>query len=169
VALEHFLENDEKNHQWLYLLRHSLPVFALSRWLKAYIDIFSKLDSRKKFSDLSFLRPRSDSGFGLLIDVPDAPELGHVLGLGAHFLLRELVRVEFVQDTRAREMCFHPTTSLRRVLEPFDAKFASPQHNSLDASKLAHTILKTHLDERAHFDLCFDIPLVLWAQGKANL
>lgn len=167
-ALEEFLDKDQNNHQWLYLLRHSLPVFVLSRWLDKYISIFSRLDSRQKFGDPSFLSPRTDSGFGLLVDVPDAPQLGHVLGLGAHFLLRELVRTKFVGDPRAHAFCFHPTASLRRVLEPFDERFARPRQNSFDDSKRAFQIFQQQLGEDANFDLCFDIPLVLWAQGKAN-
>lgn len=158
--LEDFLERDHKNHQWLHLLRHSLPVFALARWLDDYILILSRQDKRHKFADLRF-----DGGFALGLDVPDVPQLGKVLGRGTHFLLRELVRVGFVEDERAHKMCFHPTSSLRRFLEPYNASFSSDM-NALDASKLAHTILQRELGEEAHFNLCFDIPLVLWVQGK---
>jgi hypothetical protein len=98
---------------WEHWVQSFPTIYKLSRWLESYAELFLDLDRQDGRYDLDVvLRPRADSmlqGGGI-----DAPPLG--LGIGACFVVRELLRLRHINNGFAHEHAFVPTKRLRDML-----------------------------------------------------
>lgn len=153
---------------WLGPLFSSLLV---SPWLDDFIDAILALNRSREESldpDLFFnsrINP-AFSGGGV-----DAPPLKPFLGIGAGFLLRELVRKGVITQPTVTPFCFVPHKRVRALLvvlglseliEAYSDRFAQ--------SKLIHQFLCEHLDEdAATFCGDFDIPFQVLAEREELL
>lgn len=72
-------------------------IYQISRWLTDYVESFRNIDRlRRQFGLDEILAPRTNvdfSGGG-----PDAPSLRRTLGIGACFVVRELMRFRVLAD-----------------------------------------------------------------------
>ena len=169
LKLESYLADDERIRQkWLLWMRRALPMFGLCRWLDEYIAIFRALGGRAKCNDLSFLQPYRDAGWGALSANPQGPDLQNVLGIGAHFLMRELARGEnnvgIFCDDRAHGLCFYPGERLRGVLSAIEPAIAA--QDGVKASQTAWKTLRKFRADDPTLAGDFDLPLLLWAQKQ---
>jgi hypothetical protein len=92
---------------------------------------------------------------------PDAPPINRVLGIGAHFLIRELYRKNILTHEGGYCLCYVPNSRVRAVLEAIGCPNINEKDSSNeDRSKIIFNFLKQKLDgHRALFKKDFDIPL----------
>ena len=94
---------------------------------------------------------------------PDAPTLTRALGMGAHFVLRELARAGIIKTHHAHRLCYVPA---RRVCGQIEM-LGGPSFETLlseQKSTAIYDFLVTHLGkERATFAESFDLPLLACA------
>jgi len=159
-VLDEYLEDDElgalDQQYWHFVGKQFVSIYQLSHYLGEYVEAFRYLDrSRTSLTLEHILSLRTSQlfqGSGL-----DAPSIRRTLGLGACFVVRELVRLGAVSSPQAYSHCYVPVKRVRdRLIElgcPLDDKPA------IEQSAQIHRFLCKHLGEaRATFDHSFDIP-----------
>ncbi|UQN06499.1 sacsin N-terminal ATP-binding-like domain-containing protein [Deinococcus sp. QL22] len=137
-----------------------LATYQLSRHLDEYMAILSGMDRFTGPQPLSaVLNPSSSALFsGTGINVPD---LHRALGIGRHFVLRELLRTGTIVTRHMDAEAFHPSAAVRRELAALGCPIQPQSWNPGD-SRTIHSFLRTHLGEkRATFHGGFDLPFVL--------
>ncbi|MBP3957853.1 hypothetical protein J8F10_21580 [Gemmata sp. G18] len=161
MTVERYVDNP-KNHtnsiRYFHWLRHFVGVDTIARHLDAYATSFLSVGRFKtKFTPHKVLTSRGSTEFQF--GGPDAPTLAPILGIGASFVLRELVRSNVVTRADVYPYCFPPTRALRWRLEALgwldDAK-APPA----DRSRSIHEFLEEHHPTDTAFGGAFDIPLL---------
>ena len=110
------------------------------------------------------LRPRTSSHFQG--GGPDAPPIDAALGIGATFVMRELVRHGVLANKRAYRYCYVPSRSVLEFLDLLGVPTASLRSEPRTAqSEAIHEFLVSRMGkERATFDLSFDLPFRAIAQ-----
>lgn len=169
LAVERYVDNP-KNHtnsiRYFHWLRHFVGVDTIARHLGAYASSFLSVDRFKtKFSLEKVLTSRSSPEFQF--GGPDAPTLAPILGIGACFVLRELVRSNVVTKDGVHPYCFPPTRALRWRLEALgwqDDQKATPA----DRSRSVHKFLEEHYPTDPTFGSAFDIPLLTCPEDWFN-
>ena len=148
--LDHSIVN-EQYRNWLQIL----PLYRYAKNLEDYIDLFW---SSEQFLDNinDILKPGSSdklSGSGIKV-----PELKATLGIGINFIFRELVRNKLMDHNILAEHCYVASYAVRNLLGkldcPIDELKASPGNSSIIYQFISNEIG----EEKATFDLCFDIP-----------
>lgn len=137
-----------------------LATYQLSRHLDEYMAILGGMDHFTAPQPLSaVLNPSSSALFsGSGIDVPD---LHRALGIGRHFVLRELLRTGTLLTPHMDAEAFHPSAAVRRELAALGCPIQPQAWNPGD-SRTIHSFLSTHLgSRRATFHGGFDLPFVL--------
>ena len=90
-----------------------VSIFTLSRHLPDYVFAFLDINRHSRVLPLDLItRPRTNplyQGGG-----PDAPPAGRMLGIGACFVIRELVRLNVLKTNLAHPHCFVPHERVRR-------------------------------------------------------
>jgi len=167
-AIEEYFNKQVNEIEYLHSIRHGLPIFILSRWLDEYIGLFQSLDQRTVIN-ISFLSPRADgtmSGGGY-----DAPPLIPALGIGVHWVLRELVRKQLVTTKTAKKLhpfCYHPVKSVREFISRMNCS-GLDDTGHVEQSRLIHSFLVTHLGEdKATFMNSFDLPFLFLETTNSN-
>lgn len=137
-----------------------LATYQLSRHLDEYMAILSGMDHFTEPQPLSaVLNPSSSALFsGTGIDVPD---LQRALGIGRHFVLRELLRTGTLVTRHMDAEAFHPSAAVRRELAILGCPIEPHSWNPRDSHTI-HRFLIQHLgDRRATFHGGFDLPFSL--------
>jgi hypothetical protein len=95
-----------------------------------------------------------------------APPISRVLGQGACFVLRELVRRDLVDNAHAHRHCFVPSLAVRKVLGRLG--FRDPAGTQpWDRSAAIHAFLSEHLQPgQVCFRNDFDIPFQVLSMNK---
>lgn len=157
--LDTYVEQDDKQYrQWV---DRFLATYQISRYLSDYIYLFQGAnDATEPLTLRELLDVRKShlyTGSGL-----DIPSVRSALGIGQHFVLRELVRRGVIQNRHFDAQCYVPTAKVRRFLDylgcdiPTDVWFP-------DTSSRIHDFLVSHLgEEKARFHGDFDLPFVLF-------
>jgi len=109
------------------------------------------------------LKPRSASklgGGGI-----SAPPFHKTLGIGACFVVRELLRLKVVDGAKLPHACAYvPTKGVRDLLASWGYLQFEGARADIGLAKEIHTILVEHLgQEDARFDGAYDIPFQLMA------
>ena len=148
-------------YQWIKLL---FGLFVVARKLEDYVKAFEAINNMGDFGNLNQitnpLTNRFFQGGG-----PDAPPISRILGIGAWFMLRELVRNGLITEEAAFPHCFVPFKRVQNLI----VALGGPQLGNAtreEQSIRIHDFLKEHLQNRATFDQSFDIPLQLIAADK---
>jgi hypothetical protein len=157
-VLDDYLDDpteDERYRQWM---RQFVDIYQISRWLTDYVESFRNIDRlRRQFGLDEILAPRTNvdfSGGG-----PDAPSLRRTLGIGACFVVRELMRFRVLADARARRYCYMPTRRVRALLGLMGCQSLEGEERAVQ-STIIHSFLVEHLgDEKSTFGGSFDLPL----------
>ena len=153
--------HDIVSYHWM---RQFVSIYQIARWLPDYVRSFLAIDKSEKPFDLDqATRPAVNpdfSGGG-----PSAPPLTRALGIGACFVVRELVRTRVLRSEFTYD---HTYVAVRRVryvfarlgMIKFPAESASYRH-----SRRIRDFLLDHLEaDKAHFNRCFDLPFLAIAE-----
>ncbi len=139
-------------------------IYKLSRHLDDYSGLFIGLKKyNRQFDLLKVLSSKADSaqqGGGI-----SAPALGNTLGMGANFILRELLRSKALpSNDYMHEHAFVPYKAVRELLESMGLEGLDTK-NRLEQSRHIYWFLSKHLDiTKITFDNDFDIPLKIVAE-----
>jgi hypothetical protein len=151
-------------------MRQLLSVFFIGSRLEKYIRCLMAINQidQANFALDQITSPRASSLFGG--GGPDAPPLKPILGIGMHFVLRELYRNKILTHRGGYSYCYVPTTRLRklfRILHWIDNDpYEKDRHTEF--SKGVFRFLHQKIGaEKAIFDHNFDIPLQLVAREDA--
>ena len=182
--LDVFVEENHDAHQWLNILKQYLdsdqdtqnsestgffynwvrryPDFLqLSMRLTDYVNAFLAINHyTAPFPLDQIISPRTNPSFSG--GGPDAPSLDRVVGdLGASFIVRELMRLEVLNQHHANPYCYVPALRVRRLLGNLGCQGLESLRHKKDRSPIIYRFLKKHLkEERATFGRSFDLPLL---------
>lgn len=154
--------NDIPFYEWIKPL---FGLFVVAKKLEDYVKAFEAISNMGDFGNLNQITNPLTNPF-FQGGGPDAPPISRILGIGAWFMLRELVRNGLITNQAAYRHCFFPCERVCNLI----AKLGAPQLINLnheEKSIIIHKFLEEHLgQERATFDQSFDIPLQLIAENN---
>jgi hypothetical protein len=161
AILDSYLDSPSDDMEYFHWMKNFVVVYQLSRYLKEYaIDIFCALNRQQQPLDSlnDFLEPKSSNN---LESGPVVPSLSKSLGMGAHFIVRELVRTGVIHGSAVKNIipyCFVPTKNIRRTFYSLGCLDSGDVDKWDDThSKRIHDFLKSNLeDEQLLLD--FDLP-----------
>jgi hypothetical protein len=164
-VLDEYLDDpseDERYRQWM---RQFVDIYQISRWLTHYVESFRNIDRlERQFALDEILAPRTNADFSG--GGPDAPPLTRTLGIGACFVVRELMRFGAVTDSRAHRYCYMPTRRVRRVMGEMGCQSLEGEGRAVQSTAI-YGFLTEHLGaERSTFGRSFDLPLLALADDK---
>jgi hypothetical protein len=173
-VLNDYLDDEQIGAQdfqyWHLVGKQFVSIYQLSRYLQEYVAAFRYLNRASTVLELTQILNLHTSqvfqGSGL-----DAPPIKRTLGLGACFVVRELVRIGVIGSPYAHSHCYVPVQRIRDCFFqlgcPLDEKPAITQ------SKEIFDFLFTYLGDRATFGGGFDIPFHvihhLWGSIPSHL
>jgi hypothetical protein len=161
---DRWLNGHIQDVRYFHWLRHLLPFALLVRHLDEYIYAFTAVERHGAgFEMFRPLQPRLDTRVRA-----DAPPIAPALGIGAHFVLREMARTGLITHAGALRYCYVPSGKVRRLMRDLGAPI--PQSQGEDTltlraaqSEAMWTFVADQLgEEAAKFDNWFDVPLRLW-------
>ncbi|MCY4364099.1 MAG: hypothetical protein OXE42_18285 [Gammaproteobacteria bacterium] len=135
-------------------------IYQLSRFQDVYVRLLTSAGRRPEsmYQATRLLAPRVDealTGVGTHFDAPPAP-----LGMGLHWILRELVRLEVVKGDHLFRDCWVPSEQVLRLLEPLGLDRPDDGMANSDKARAIFDFLATELGtETPNLHLAFDIPL----------
>jgi len=153
--------------RYFHWLRHFVSMATVARHLDAYSEAFLSIDRFEgQFAPRDVLTSRSSRQFQF--GGPEAPTLVPILGIGACFTLRELVRLEVFNRKDVHPFCYAPIRRLRQFLERLgwhDDENASVH----DRSRSIHAFIAEHLPDNPTFGNAFDIPILMYAEEHPEI
>lgn len=154
--------DQQEYEQWM--MRFPI-IYKLSRHLDDYAELLIGLDRhRKRFDLAAVLQPWADpdqQGGGI-----GAAALPRTLGIGANFVVRELIRLEVIDSLHLREHAFVPYRRVRRLMAEMGSTAAESTEPRHRLSPIISAFVHEHLDtEKASFCGDFDIPLRIVAHN----
>lgn len=156
--IESYLDEQVDDAVYLNWMRQFIGIFQLNRHLDDYIECFLAIDRiSEPFALSNILNSKSSvlfQGGGI-----DAPPLSRQFGLGACFVVRELVRAGVLESPYAHAHCFVPAARVRNLFAFLGCEELEQQHNRWEVSTLIHAFVLDELgDDKANFCGDFDIP-----------
>jgi len=148
------LVDDDTYARWMTLF---IPLFQVAYRLDEYIELFVVAD-RDLGSGMSFnqfLNPARNSAYSGGGLRPPGVRTG--LGIGAHFVLREMARTGLVTAAAAQQHCIVPRDRVVTLLAELGCDVRN--EGRADRSQVMAKFLRGHLAEGWHFDCSFDIAL----------
>ena len=166
--IEKYLDQQVDDAVYLQWMRQFVGIFQLNRHLDDYIECFRAIDRvGKPFSLIQILNSKSShifQGGGF-----DAPPLSRQLGMGACFIVRELVRAGILASPYAHAHCFVPTGRTRNLFATLGCDELEQPNNRWEVSSLIHKFVVDEIGkDKASFCGDFDIPFQFIAED-ANL
>ena len=163
-VLEDFLGTQTYDIPFYHWMRQFVSTYQIARWLPEYTRSFLEIDKSKKRFDLDQVtRPAMNSNFsggGL-----SAPPLTRALGIGACFVVRELVRADVLQSEFAYDHAYVAVGRVRHVLARLGMTKLQGESASYRHSRQIRDFLLDHLGpDKAHFNRCFDLPFLTIAE-----
>jgi hypothetical protein len=159
-----YLERQIEEAEYFHWMRQFVGIFQMSRYLDDYIELFLAIDRiNRPFKLVEVLHARSSSLFqGGGVSVPP---LSRVLGLGACFVVRELVRLSVLNSEHAIEHCFVPVKRVRDIFQRLGCEGLDLQVQRWEMSSYLYRFVADYLGtERAKFMNDFDIPFQFVAE-----
>lgn len=157
-SVDKYLDDQVGDALYLHWMRQFVGIYQLNRHLEDYAEQFLSIQRIGKAFSLDEVTNSRTSplqqGGGR-----DTPPLAKQLGLGACFVVRELVRTQVLSTEYAYEHCFVPTRRMRSLFAKLGCEDLEQDHNRWEASRTIHTFLSKNLtaDESCFFG-DFDIP-----------
>lgn len=142
--------------QWMSLFP---AIYQLSRYRDVYVRLLRSAGRRPEsmYQIARLLAPRVDlalTGAGTHFDAPPAP-----LGMGLHWVLRELVRLEVVRGEHLFPDCWVPSEQVLNVLRPFGLACDEGLDNPQKARAIFHFLEPVSGTATPNLHRAFDIPL----------
>lgn len=161
-----YLEAQVDDSRFLQWMKQFVGIYQLSRQLDDYADIFRAIDRiGRPFSLDEVTVPNTSvllQGSGI-----EAPPLTRVLGIGACFVMRELIRLGVITTAHARPHCYPPVKRVRDLCMQLGCPSLETEYRRWEMSREIHTFLVQCLGpERASFRGDFDIPLQVIAEDE---
>jgi hypothetical protein len=114
--IDDYLRDKLDETRFLQWMKQFVGIYQISRYLDDYIEAFQAVPRiRKPFSLTEVTNTRASAAFqrgGV-----SAPPLSRVLGIGACFVLRELSRLEVIENEHANRHCYPPVGRVRKLLQ----------------------------------------------------
>jgi hypothetical protein len=157
-SVDKYLDSKVGDALYLHWMRQFVGIYQLNRHLEDYAEQFLAIQRiRKPFSLDEVTNSQTSTqqqGGGR-----DTPPLAKQLGLGACFIVRELVRKNVIQTQHAHEHCFVPTRQIRSLFLKLGCEDLEQEVNRWEASRTIYKFLDTHMAAVAR-DFCndFDLP-----------
>lgn len=163
--LEEYLDSPTGDHEYYQWMKQFVSIYQISRWLTEYTEGFLNINGIKQpfpLDQIIALRTSAMfSGGGL-----DAPALNRALGMGVHFVIRELTRLAVLRQDHVQRHCYVPAgrvCSLLKLLGCDEVECTS----MTERSGVIHKFLVTHLGpRRATFNRSFDLPLMALSEDE---
>jgi hypothetical protein len=160
--LEQYLDEQQHNIEYFQWIKEFVGAFAIARRLDDYVEGFRLLNhTLQRLDQVTRLRESELlTGTGI-----DAPPISNVLGVGVCFVVRELVRQEFITHPNAHRYCYMPVRRLRTMMTHLGCPgLEEGVPDRWEQSRSIHEFLERELGpEQAIFCGDFDIPfLVIW-------
>jgi hypothetical protein len=163
--LEEYLDSPTGDHEYYQWMKQFVSIYQISRWLTEYTEGFININRIKQpfaLDQIIALRTSAMfSGGGL-----DAPALNRALGMGVHFVIRELTRLAVLRQDHVQRHCYVPAgrvCSLLKLLGCDEVECTS----MTERSGVIHKLLVTHLGPRpATFNRSFDLPLMALSEDE---
>ncbi len=158
-VLERFCDDQVDDDTWEHWMRFFPHLYKLSRRLNEYAELFLNLAAETGDYELSeVLTPRADrnqQGGGINVPPPS-------LGIGACFVIRELLRLGYLESSSAHRHAFVPTGGVRALLIRMGLQIEDIPDVAV-SSQIHEEITQYLSADRAAFGLAFDIPLQIIA------
>lgn len=159
-VLDEYLQDQFYASEYDAWMMRFVTIYRFSRWLDEYADSWLAIKYQSaKFSLEDVLNTATSSvhaGGGV-----SAPRLSRTLGIGANFMLRELVRNGVLNGASAivsSEHCFVPHLRVRQLLNELGMQL-DEEHAYMNQSQKIYEFISLHIGkEKAIFDFSFDIP-----------
>jgi hypothetical protein len=160
--LQGFLDKEGEFITYFHWMTQFTGFFQLAKWLHHYGESFLSADRLGgKFALNHLLAPRTNPSFQG--GGPDAPTIVRTLGIGAHFVVRELFRQGIITEPYVHPHCYMPVLRVRRLFELLGCQFHEWERENW--SEQIHGFLVDHLGKtKATFDEAFDIPFQIIAR-----
>jgi len=163
---EKYIDEQIQDIRFFHWMKQLIGMFIISRWLDEYVEAFLAINGiPDPFSLNQIIASRESElfqGGG-----PDAPPIPKILGIGALFIMRELVRKGIVKNENAHRHCYVPVKGVRKLIE----RLGGPSLESLSREDQSINIYEFIVEnlghEKADFLKSFDIPLQLVAGNDA--
>jgi len=157
-SVDKYLDDQVNDALYLHWMRQFVGIYQLNRHVDDYAEQFLSIDRVGKIISLDQITNSRTSilqqGGGR-----DAPPLSRQLGLGACFVVRELVRTQVLSSAYAYEHCFVPTRRIRSLFAKLGCDDLEQDHNRWEASRTIHKFLSKNLTaDESCFCGDFDIP-----------
>lgn len=161
--LKNFLDKEGEVIKYFHWMTQFTAFFQLARWLNHYAQSFLSADRLgERFALGHLLAPRTNPAFQG--GGPDAPSIVRTLGIGAHFVVRELVRQDIITKPYVHPYCYMPVLRVRRLFELVGCQFNEWQRANW--SEQINKFLVKYLGEtKSTFEGAFDIPFHIIARN----
>lgn len=165
-VLEEYLDKETEDIRFYQWMKQFVSIFQIGRWLPEYAESFLAVNHiSQNFAMTSILAPRANpffQGGG-----PDAPPINRTLGIGAHFVMRELVRTGVISNKNAHKHCYMPTSKIRHLFQYLGCQGLSEHSTNrwLTSNKIYSFVREALDEEKASFGFCFDIPFIVISEN----
>jgi hypothetical protein len=167
-VLDEYLNDQFYSSNYDAWMMRFVTIYRFARWLEEYSDIWMAINNQsEQFSLEDVLNPATSSvyaGGGV-----SAPRLSRALGIGANFMMRELVRNQVFNSVIpiiGSEHCFVPHLRVRKLLNEIGMTLNEEQAD-INQSQEIFYFISSHLDKsKATFDLSFDIPFQIISRDE---
>ena len=151
-----------KYYAWM---RGFVGFYQIGRWLDEYVALFTQLDRLPETSLRSLLAPNSNpalQGSGL-----SAPPLTQTLGIGAPFVLRELLRAGVLKPEKLRPLAYMPTRRLKNLIGDLTGESIATSDPEDGSRRIAAALAKRLGERDATFLGDYDLPFqILLGSGS---
>ena len=162
-----FLDQPGETIQFFNWMRQFASIVQFAYWLEDYGEAFSQIDRLNDdfpLTDITRLQYSSQSQGSDL----DAPSIDRTLGIGACFVVRELMRLGVLSSEHVRPHCYAPVGRVSQLLNSIGCQgLDSDAPQRWKQSVTIYEFLCEHLGEQeATFKGAFDIPFLIIAGNQ---
>lgn len=160
--LDDYLNEQIEDAKWYYWMKQFISIYQISNYLTVYANSFLSIENRGAISLDLITRSGIDSAMDR--GGEEAPPINRALGIGACFVIRELVRTGVLTNEYAYPHCYVPSERVRDLfVEELGCKEILTEPK-LTVSKVIHEFLVKHMGKKkATFNLAFDLPFLTLA------
>jgi hypothetical protein len=163
-VLDMYLGAQTYDVPFYHWVRQFVSIYQIARWLEEYVWSFLAINKFNVRFDLDWVtRPAMNPYFAG--GGPSAPPLMRTLGIGACFVVRELVRAGVLQNEFAHDHAYAAVGRVRYVFARLGMTNLAVESSTYQHSRQIRDFLVDHLGpDRAHFNRCFDLPFLSIAE-----
>jgi hypothetical protein len=165
-VLEEYLDDPTGRQDYYQWMKQFVVIFQVSRWLPAYVESILNVNRIRQPFALDQIIAPGTSEFFSGTDL-DAPSLARALGMGASFVLRELMRTGILRQPNAYVHCYVAPHRVCVLLEHLGAMYLLARPTA-DRSSAVHAFLVENMrGADPTFGLAFDLPLLALAESPS--